>query len=63
MQFRLVLLGADTFPAYIGVITPAAWSQQNFFADGPADGAGLQHLSDHVPGETPPGFHDFTFFP
>jgi len=63
MQFRLVLLGADTFLADVNVFAPAAAIQVDLFTDRPTDGAGFQHLSNHVPGETSPGFHDFTFFP
>jgi hypothetical protein len=35
----------------------------DLFTDGPADGAGFQQIGYHVPGVTPPGFHDFAFFP
>jgi len=63
MQLRLVLLGADAFLADVSVFAPAAAGQLDPFADGPTDGAGFQHVSNHVPGVTSPSFHDFTFFP
>jgi hypothetical protein len=63
MQFRLMLLGADTILAKVGVLAPAAADQLDLFADGTADGAGLQHVRNHMPGDTSPGFQHFTFFP
>jgi hypothetical protein len=63
MQFRLMLLSADTFLADIGIFAPAAAGQLGFLADGPTDGADFQHVGDNVPGVTSPGFHDFTLFP
>jgi len=58
-----VLWGADPLLAYVGVFAPAAAGQMDLFTDGPAAGAGFQQIGYHVPGVTPPGFHDFAFFP
>ena len=63
MQFRLMPLGADTFLANVGIFAPAAPGQLCLLPDGPADGAGFQHVGNHVPGVTSPGFQDFAFFP
>jgi hypothetical protein len=63
MQLRLVLLAADTFPTNVSVFTPSAADQLDFFTKGSTDGAGFQHVGNHVPGVTPPSFHDCTFFP
>jgi hypothetical protein len=63
MQFRLVLLGADAFLADVSVFAPAATGQLDLFAEGPADGAGFQQVSNDVPGVTSPSFQDFPLFP
>jgi hypothetical protein len=63
MQFRLVLLGADTFLADIGVFAPAAASQLDLFAESSTNRASFQHVSNNVPGVTSPSLHDFPFFP
>jgi hypothetical protein len=63
MQFRLVLLGADTFLADVSVFAPATADQLDLFADGPTDGTGFQHLGNHMPGEASPSFQDLAFFP
>jgi hypothetical protein len=63
MQFRLVPLGANPFPADVGVFAPAAAGQLDLFADGPTDGASIQQVSNNVPGVSSPSFKDFPFFP
>jgi hypothetical protein len=63
MERRLVLLGASTFLADVGILTPAAVIQMRLFADGSANGTGLQKLSNDVPRVLPPSIHDFLFFP
>jgi hypothetical protein len=63
MQFRLVPFGTDTFLADISVFAQATSGQLWLLPDGPADGAHFQQVSDNVPGESPPGFQGFLFFP
>jgi hypothetical protein len=59
MQYRLMLLGANALLAYIGILTPAAASEMFPLAEGPADGAGFQEVSNGMPGVVAPGIQHF----
>jgi hypothetical protein len=63
MQFRLVLLGAHTLFANVGVFTPAAAAKLCLFADSSTDGTSLQQIRDDVPGVLAPSVHYLYFFP
>jgi len=63
MQSHPVPLGADPVLADVGVFAPEATGQLCLLPDGPADGAHLQQVSNHVPGVISPSFKGFPFFP
>jgi hypothetical protein len=63
MQFRLVPLGADSFPAHVNIFAPVAAGHLDPFAESPTDGASFQKVSHNVPGETSPSFQGLPFFP
>jgi hypothetical protein len=62
MQFRLVLLGANPFPANVSILTPAAAGKPFPVAHAPADGTSFQHARDDVPGVTSPSIQHLAFF-
>jgi hypothetical protein len=63
MDFHVVLLGADTLFAEINVFTPPAADEVILFANGSANRARFEQVSNDVARNGAPTLHRVVFFP